>query len=216
MPPQLLNKQVMPSWDLNLLHLINGQWTHPVLDWLMPALSAINAWMPLIIVASALVAWRGGRRGRLMLLCIALAVGIGDGVISNTLKKTVGRVRPRDAIEGVVVRDLGPGEYNFFRLFKAPVIRMSAPQGQLVGNSFPSSHVVNMFAFATVVALFYRRQGIWAYTLAFAVAYSRIYVGAHWPTDVFPAMALGVLVGLTVVCGINQICHKRTAGRNQT
>ena len=52
----------MTSWDLNLLRQINTEWSHPVLDWLMPALSAIEAWLPLIIVAALIMAWRGGRR----------------------------------------------------------------------------------------------------------------------------------------------------------
>eukprot|EP01031_Cornospumella_fuschlensis_P019389 gene19389-biopygen16329 len=75
-----------------------------------------------------------------MLLCLALALGIGDGIIANTLKKTIGRVRPRDAIEGVIVRDLGPGDPNFVRLFKAPTAKPSQPRGETWGKSFPSSH----------------------------------------------------------------------------
>lgn len=189
----------MSSWDLHLLHLINKQWTNPVFDWLMPALSAINAWMPLIAIAVILAFWRGGKSARVMLLCIALAIGIGDGLLSNALKKSVGRVRPRDAMEGVVIRDLGPASNNFLRLFKAPTAVMSHPRGETTGKSFPSSHTVNMFAFATVLSLFHPRHGIWAYFLAFSVAYSRLYNGAHWPSDIIPSMAMGLLVGLSVV-----------------
>src|SRR6478672_4958651 len=137
----------MPSWDLHLLHLINAQWTHPVLNWLMPALSAISAWMPLIIIAVLVTAWRGGRKARLMLLCVGLSIAIGDGLLSNVLKKSVGRIRPRDAISGVYIHDLGPGDWNFLRLFQPPTVKVSVPRGDLRGNSFPSSHVVNMFAF---------------------------------------------------------------------
>jgi undecaprenyl-diphosphatase len=111
----------MTSWDLSLLHQINTAWSHPVLDWLMPALSAIEAWLPLIIAAVLLSAWRGGKRARVMLLCLGIAIGLGDGVISNTLKKTIGRVRPRDAMEGVIVRDLGIASPAFMRLFEKPV-----------------------------------------------------------------------------------------------
>jgi hypothetical protein len=94
----------MNAWDLSLLHQINTAWSHPVLDWLMPALSAIEAWLPLIILAVLLTAWRGGKRARIMLLCLGIAIGLGDGVISNTLKKTIGRVRPRDALAGITIR----------------------------------------------------------------------------------------------------------------
>lgn len=198
----------MLSWDLQLLRHINQDWSHPVLDWLMPAVSAINAWLPLFILVAVLIFWRGGRKGRLMLLCIAVAMGIGDGLVSNTLKKTVGRVRPRDAVEGLVVRDLGPGKPEFLRLFSPPVQEISKKRRETRGKSFPSSHTVNMFSLATVVALFYRRWGIFLYGVASLVAVSRLYVAAHWPSDLPPSMALGVLVGLGSVWLVRWLCRK--------
>ena len=201
----------MSSWDLSLLHQINSAWSHPALDWLMPALSAIEAWLPLIIVAVLLTAWRGGRRARIMLLCAGIAVGLGDGVVSNTLKKTIGRVRPRDARADVIIRDLGHGSPAFMRLFQPPVVKPAEPNGATRGKSFPSSHTVNLFAVATVIASFYRGAGIFMYLLAAAVAWSRIYCGAHWPSDIPPSMALGVLVGLLVVAVARRTLFKDPA-----
>ena len=181
----------MNAWDLSLLHQINTGWSHPVLDWLMPAVSAIEAWLPLIVVAVLITAWRGGKRARVMLLCLGVAVGLGDGVISNTLKKTIGRVRPRDARSDVIIRDLGNASPAFMRLFQSPVVKPGEPNVATRGKSFPSSHTVNLFAVATVIACSYRRAGIAMYLLAAAVGYSRIYCGAHWPSDVLAGICLG-------------------------
>jgi undecaprenyl-diphosphatase len=146
-----------------------------------------------------------------MFLCAALAIGIGDALVSNTLKKLVGRVRPSDAIEGVIKRDLPKASPAVMRLFAAPTKEISRPRGELRGKSFPSSHTVNMFAVATVVACFYRRIGLGIYLLAAAVAWSRIYCGAHWPSDIPPSMALGVLTGLAVVFFIRRMAPEKAA-----
>lgn len=190
----------MNGWDLDLFWHINRDWTHPVLDWLMPALSAIDVWMPVLGVLLIVIAWRGGNRERFMLVCLALAIGLGDGVVGKTLKSTFGRVRPRDQMSGVIIRDLAPAKPRLLALFKAPVSKPSVVKKvPTSGNSLPSNHTINLFAVATVVALFFRRWGLPMYALAAAVAYSRVYVGAHWPSDIVPSIAIGVLIGLGTV-----------------
>ncbi len=201
----------MANWDLELLKLINQEWTASWLDWLMPAISAIEAWMPPLVVLAFFLAVKGGRPAKRALLCCALAIGIGDGLISNTLKKSIGRERPRDVVAGVVVRDLGLAEPAFMRLFEKPTVhegQLKTPAQLTGGKSFPSSHTINMFAVATVLACFYRRLGIATYLLAAAVAYSRIYCGAHWPSDIPPSIALGLLTGLGVVWGVRRLDSK--------
>ena len=186
----------MIGWDLDLFWHINRDWTHPALDWLMPVLSAIDIWLPLLGLLLVLIAWRGGKRERTMLLCLAIALVVSDAVVGNSLKKLFHRVRPRDQMSGVIIRDVAPAKPRLLALFKAPVSKLSkVKQVPERGNSLPSNHTVNLFAAATVIALFFRRWGLPMYLLACAVAYSRVYVGAHWPSDIVPSAALGLVVG---------------------
>lgn len=201
----------MNGWDLDLLQWINRDWSAPWMDYLMPAVSAVDAWVPLFVVLTIVVAIRGGARARMMLLCIATAAAVSDGVVCKTLKSAVGRARPRDTMAGVVVRDLAPGKPAVTRLFKPPVSSVSKKPEDMVsrGNSFPSSHVSNMFAIATVIALFYRGWGVAAFIIASAVAWSRIYVGAHWPSDIPPSMGIGVLTGWLTVRAMSAFQARR-------
>jgi undecaprenyl-diphosphatase len=181
----------------------------------MPAVSAIDAWIPFLAVIVIIAAIRGGKRARVMLLCIAVGVGIADGVVCKSLKSIVGRVRPRDAMSGVVIRDLAPAKPAVMRLFKAPVSKISAaPEDEQVdGKSFPSSHTANLFTLATVIALFYRGWGIAAFAIAALVAYSRIYVGAHWPSDIPPSAGIGILIGWATVLIVRALMQRHESNR---
>ena len=202
----------MNGWDLELFWHINRDWTHPVLDWLMPALSATDVWMPFFGLALLVLAWRGGQRARLMLLCLAVSLVMSDAIIGNGLKKLCHRVRPRDQMSGVVIRDLAMATPRFLALARPTTHKISKvaiePKD---GNSLPSNHTLNLFAAATVIALFFRGWGAVTYAVAIAVAYSRVYVGAHWPSDLPPSAALGVLVGLGVThCVVRFADRKRS------
>jgi membrane-associated phospholipid phosphatase len=83
-----------------------------------------------------------------------------------------------------------------------PPVRYPEPHA-LIGvphdASFPSGHASTSFACATVLVAFAPRLApLWA-ILACAVAYSRVYVGVHYPADVLAGAALGTLVALGVL-----------------
>ena len=179
--------------DQKLLFLINRQWTSPGLDWLMAALSSFDAWGPVLLTLALGVLWRGGFRARAFVLTAALIVGINDGVISNTLKKLVDRPRPHQSVNEVRQVDLAKATPRVLALFQPVKVKLSqASLEEVEGRSFPSSHTMNTFSAALVALAFYGRRVAWGLGLAAAVAYSRVYTGSHWPSDVVVSVVLGL------------------------
>jgi undecaprenyl-diphosphatase len=66
-------------------------------------------------------------------------------------------------------------------------------------GAFPSGHSASAFACATVIAWASPRLAVPAFVLAGLVAWSRVYVGVHWPLDVLGGAALGVLVATALL-----------------
>jgi undecaprenyl-diphosphatase len=199
--------------DNSLFFLINGHWTHPMLDLPMAAMSSWAFWWPFVALAGALLFCFGGFHGRAAVVCAALAVGMTDGVVVDTLKNIVARPRPNQVLEGVRIVDLQKATPRLLAVFQPPKVEYSRPQIQPVtGISFPSGHASNNFAVAVVIAVFYRRRG-WLYFIpATLISYSRIYVGSHYPSDILVAM----IVGAGVACLVLAACEtlwRRFAGR---
>jgi undecaprenyl-diphosphatase len=170
------------AWDESMFRLINGQWQSPTLDTLLPFVTHWkNFHMPFVIAAVALVLL-GGRRGRRFVLSALLTVLLADALSTYAVKYPVWRPRPCTVLEGV-------------RLLV----------GCINSPSFPSNHVVNASALATLVALAVRPLLIPTLILAMLVAYSRVYVGVHYPLDALSGAALGVSVALLLSWGMTTL-----------
>ena len=88
-------------------------------------------------------------------------------------------------------------------IFKKPRVRVSnAAERARSGASFPSGHTNNNTVIAICCTIFYRRWGKFYWIIAAAVAYSRIYLGAHWPSDVVATffLAAGETLLILALC----------------
>lgn len=203
----------MASADIILFDLINRSWTSPLLDHFMPLISSLDVWKPFMFAGALWALILGGRSGRLFLLSVVIGLLLGDVILSHALKHAFSRPRPRDIRAGAIVRGLSTAEPKLFHVFEPPVVVVCEPSQDPVrhGNSFPSSHVINFFMFATVAFRFRRWAGFLLGLVGIAVAWSRIYCGAHWPSDIPPSIMLGIVSGL-VACWLARRVNRRVYG----
>jgi undecaprenyl-diphosphatase len=72
-------------------------------------------------------------------------------------------------------------------------------------SSFPSGHAATSFACAVVLSRIAPRLTIPLFVLAALIAFSRVYVGVHYPFDVLAGSLLGVALGLTVATALPRL-----------
>jgi undecaprenyl-diphosphatase len=171
--------------DQQLFFFLNADRGLPWLDKSWTVLSSLDFWIPFLVLAGVLVAWRGGFRARAMLACLLLSIGIMEGGIINPLKKSIGRHRPLDTLGEARSLHLADANPRILAVTQPLRIEPGDPvDPPAIGKSLPSGHTSNMFCFATVLAAFYGWRGALFFLPAALVALSRVATGSHWPSDI--------------------------------
>ena len=173
---------------LALLDSLAVSFDLPILDWIQANLQSgfLDAVMPIITMfgdagifwmacATVLLIFRKHRRTGLG-MWFAMAIGL---LICNIiLKPAVGRMRP----------------YDFqMEHFQVAINLLIDKETSL---SFPSGHTIASFEAATVLLINSKLMGIPALILAILIAFSRMYLYVHYPTDVIFSVFAGILFGI--------------------
>ena len=154
------------------------------IDHAMLAISGRLTWLPLYLLIIFLI-WRryGWRTTLFAVLLIAAAVGLADQ-ICNLFKNGLQMLRPN--------HDSNVIPYMHFPLQNGVPFINKGLYGTI------SAHAATTTAIACLAASFIKRQwfiGV-AATWAILICYSRIYIGAHYPSQVIAGIILGVVIGL--------------------
>ena len=158
------------SWEFDWLYALQDI-HNPALDKVMVFVSVLgNAGIFWIAVGLLLLITKRYRRGGAQML-VAMAVTF---VIGNLiLKNLVARERPCWIDREVQLLMASPSDY-----------------------SFPSGHSMNGFAGSVSLLCIDKRIGIPAVILAAVIAFSRLYLFMHFPTDVFAGIVIGLVIAL--------------------
>ena len=171
------------EWDVAGFHLIAINLQNGFFDSLMPFITdKWNFTAPPALLSLYLILFRPRRD--LLLATSAVAVVLLADATTQIFKDLVQRIRPCHVFQQV-------------QLLQGAVCTGSF--------SFPSNHASNIFALAAFTSYNYRRLAIPSFLFAILVGYSRIYLTAHYPTDVLAGAAWGMLLGFTVAMAARRL-----------
>lgn len=183
--------------DARLFLALNHGVASPAMDDLMLMLTTPKLSAHILVLLALFIAVRKGYDAFFVILLVFFAVGIADFTASGIMKPLFHRLRPCFALEGV---------------------RLLVDQSH--SWSFASSHAANSTAIATLVWLFFWQgeavdKAFTAVVIAYAamVAFSRIYIGVHYPGDVLGGIVIGLASAALIYTAfswiVKNVVHRR-------
>ena len=175
---------MIQEWDFSVLNFIQEHMRCGFLDTVMPGISFLGNASLIWIVIAVILLFRKETRRWGILLVIGLCM---NGIVSSLfIKNLVARDRPCWINQDIVLLIKSPKDY-----------------------SFPSGHSFGAFVSAVILLGWNKKAGIAALVLALLIAFSRLYLYVHFPTDVICGTLLGVLFGVMIL-----VVNKRLTKKN--
>jgi len=158
--------QVISFWDARAFLWINNGLANQYLGWVFSILTRLGSTDPILVVSVLLFAVGRKKEGALLFTSVILG-----SLVTLPLKLAVPRPRPYMTIPATIA------------------------YGMELGSSFPSGHSMRAFASACVLSRFWSRFAPAFFVLAVLVAFSRVYLGLHYPSDTLIGASIGLIVG---------------------
>lgn len=169
--------------EFNILYAIN-EMHNPVLDKIMVGITTLGdagaIWIILVIILLFMKKTR--KCGILMLISIALGALVGNVILKNVI------ARPRPCWLNPDIALLIPNPHDF---------------------SFPSGHTLASFEAAIIIFLHNKKWGSLSLVLASLIAFSRMYLFVHFPTDIIGGIVLATIISMIVYYGWEEINNKK-------
>ena len=187
--------ELINSLDTKLfltLNSIHAEWA----DSFMMLVTGRFIWVPMYCaLLYAMMRKLGAATAIKFAISIGIAIACADQLCSTILRPEIARLRPANLDNPLsalvhVVDDYRGGRHGF-----------------------PSCHGANSFALATLMSLIFmrRRIGIFIFTWALIVCYTRIYLGVHYPGDILA----GAVIGMSIASGIFLLAKRLLCGKNR-
>jgi membrane-associated phospholipid phosphatase len=186
--------ETLLQFDRQLFHFVNQTLANGVLDVICLVIRNKLAWIPLYIFIAWAVYQDYGKHIILVAAFAGITVLLTDQISSSVVKPWFHRIRPCNNLlmDARLVVDYCSDRF-----------------------SFVSSHATNHFGIAVFLSSLYKNRvlaSLLLCTWAGAICFAQVYVGLHYPADVFGGAVLGITIGLTTAFA-NLKCIDLYAGK---
>jgi undecaprenyl-diphosphatase len=163
--------------DSAIFDYINQTLSNPSFDLFFPLITEESNWVIPLMLFYLYVFKIDWKRASTALVITLISLALTDSIASQILKPFFGRIRPSHEL--------------------AETVRLLVNKGGKL--SFHSNHAANSIAFAIITAFFYSKSKIPLYLIAALIAFSRVYVGVHYPMDVLCGIFFGSIIGISTL-----------------